>query len=308
VLRGAAAPDVARNLLPPIMRAHRHRHRLVGLIAGLALAGVIGAGSGAMVLLSGAYNTAATRQHFAVTHWMLEQGLRFSVGQAADAVEPPPLGDAAQLRLGAACFSAHCVQCHGGPGVAPEPFALGMLPAPTSLAQSGRDWSAQELYWLVSKGVRMTGMPAWEYRLSRESRWATVTFLQQLPRLSRPAYARLLGAAPAAGCGRATTLADVAPETDSDPDPRRTVIRQYACHACHSIDGVVGPPVEVGPPLAHWTSRRYVAGVLPNTRENLVRWIRDPQGVAPGTMMPDLGVSEEHAQEIASFLFSQGPP
>ena len=81
-----------------------------------------------------------------------------------------------------------------------------------------------------------------------------------------------------------------------------------ACHACHRIEGLVGPDVRVGPPLEDWASRGYVAGVLPNTPENLVRWIRDPQKVAPGTLMPDLGVTEAHARIIASFLFYPAQP
>jgi hypothetical protein len=36
-----------------------------------------------------------------------------------------------------------------------------------------------------------------------------------------------------------------------------------------------------------------------------VRWIVDPAGVSPGTLMPDLGVTEAHAREMAAFLFAQ---
>ena len=287
--------------------AHRqlHWHRFIGLMAGLLLAALIGGAGGTVLLLSGAYNTAATKQHFALTHWVLEKGLRISVANAAGHIATPSLREPGMVKRGLACFAQHCVQCHGAPGEGPEGYALGMLPVPTNLAQSARDWQPRELYWLISKGIRMTGMPAWEYRLSAQSRWATVAFLGTLPLLSLPQYRELAQEAAGLPCPSATGMADVAPEEDSDPDRRRVVIRQYACHACHRIEGVVGPPVDIGPPLENWPARRYIAGVMPNTPENLVRWIRDPRAASPGTLMPDLDVSEAHAREIASFIFMQ---
>jgi cytochrome c1 len=161
---------------------------------------------------------------------------------------------------------------------------------------------------VISKGIRMTGMPAWEYRLSAASRWDTVAFLRAMPTLTAAGYASLEAASRPASCASARDLSDIAPEDDSDADPRRVVLRQYACHGCHRIDRLVGPAVDVGPPLRDWKRRKYIAGVLPNTPENLVRWIRDPDAVSPGTMMPDLGVTEAHAREIASFLFQPKRP
>ena len=45
----------------------------------------------------------------------------------------PPLDDPARLARGAACYRAHCVQCHGGPGVAPGPDGMSMQPLPGPL-------------------------------------------------------------------------------------------------------------------------------------------------------------------------------
>jgi cytochrome c1 len=42
--------------------------------------------------------------------------------------------------------------------------------------------------------------------------------------------------------------------------------------------------------------------MLPNTPENMVRWLREPQAVNPRSAMPDLGVSEGDARDIAAFL------
>lgn len=82
------------------------------------------------------------------------------------------------------------------------------------------------------------------------------------------------------------------------------LIRSYGCGTCHSIPGVRGADAMVGPPLISWSSRRYIAGLLPNTPENLVAWISSPQPFEPGTAMPDLGVSDEEARHITAYLFT----
>jgi cytochrome c1 len=68
------------------------------------------------------------------------------------------------------------------------------------------------------------------------------------------------------------------------------------------VPGVVGSDVQVGPPLLELWRRERIAGDLPNTAENLARWIREPQRLRPGSAMPDLGVSEAHAGRIAAYL------
>jgi mono/diheme cytochrome c family protein len=279
------------------------RNKLIGLAAGLSLAAVLGATTGGFVLLSGAYDTAATRQHFAFTHRLLEIGLRMSVRRSAAHIEPPDDQPLAALKNGAACYREHCVACHGAPGVAPDAYALGMLPVPTSLVQASRDWTQRELFWIVSKGVRMTGMPAWEYRLSADSRWATVAFLQSLPRLTAPGWKQLAAYTATTRCARSVTAADVIVDPDVAPDSGASYLRQYGCMACHRIEGLVGAPVDVGPPLSDWPRRHYIAGVIPNTPANLVRWIQAPEAVSPGSLMPDLGVPREHAERMAAFLF-----
>ena len=86
------------------------------------------------------------------------------------------------------------------------------------------------------------------------------------------------------------------------PSEGPLMLRQYACVGCHLIPGVTGSDTHVGPPLSGLADRATLAGRLPNTTDNLVRWIREPQAVKPGTAMPDMGVSEAHAREMAGYL------
>ena len=84
----------------------------------------------------------------------------------------------------------------------------------------------------------------------------------------------------------------------------KNALQQYACITCHVIPGVVGANNAVGPSLAGIGSRKYLAGVLPNTPENLVRWIRNPKAVDEKTAMPALDVSGQDAIDIAAYLYS----
>jgi hypothetical protein len=57
-----------------------------------------------------------------------------------------------------------------------------------------------------------------------------------------------------------------------------------------------------GPPLWAMADRGYIGGVLPNTQSDMVRWIRNPPAVKPRTLMPNLGVTESDARDIAAYL------
>jgi cytochrome c len=83
------------------------------------------------------------------------------------------------------------------------------------------------------------------------------------------------------------------------------LITQYGCGACHSIPGIVGADAMAAPPLDHFYQRTYIAGRLTNTLDNLINWIQNPQEIEPGTAMPDLGVSETEARDMAAYLYHQ---
>jgi cytochrome c2 len=89
---------------------------------------------------------------------------------------------------------------------------------------------------------------------------------------------------------------------EGDADNGRLLLRQFGCGRCHVIPGVAAAEGRVGPPLSGVARRAYLAGLLPNTPQNLARWIRDPQSVDPRTAMPDLSVSEAHARDIVAYL------
>lgn len=81
-------------------------------------------------------------------------------------------------------------------------------------------------------------------------------------------------------------------------------IRAYGCGSCHTIPGVAGARGLVGPPLTAMADRAYIAGIVPNTPQQMVDWIRNPKAVDDRTAMPTLGVSEAEARDIAAYLFT----
>lgn len=90
--------------------------------------------------------------------------------------------------------------------------------------------------------------------------------------------------------------------TGGDADRGHDVIAEHGCAACHDIPGVRAPGGLVGPPLGGFARRTFIAGELPNTPENLVRWIQHPHRIEPHTAMPELGLTEKEARDVAAYL------
>jgi len=104
-------------------------------------------------------------------------------------------------------------------------------------------------------------------------------------------------------CSR-DALREAAELTGGNPHRGQVAIRQHGCSSCHTIPGVPGADGLVGPPLAGIASRVYIAGELPNTPANLIRWIRMPKAVDPHTAMPNMGITESEARDIAGYLYT----
>jgi cytochrome c len=93
--------------------------------------------------------------------------------------------------------------------------------------------------------------------------------------------------------------------SEANLDNGRQLIASYGCGSCHTIPGVPGADSMAAPPLEHFYERTYIAGRLQNTWANLILWIQAPQSVEPDTAMPNLGVSETEARDIAAYLYHE---
>ncbi|MBI2954427.1 MAG: c-type cytochrome [Chloroflexi bacterium] len=119
-----------------------------------------------------------------------------------------------------------------------------------------------------------------------------------------PTGAAAPAASPTAGAAAQVTSPTAAAKTQAAGNPQQgqQAIGRYGCGSCHTIPGVPNANGTTAPSLAGVGSRQQIAGVLPNTPDNMARWIQDPQAVKSGTRMPSMGVTESDARDIAAYL------
>lgn len=106
------------------------------------------------------------------------------------------------------------------------------------------------------------------------------------------------------GCVGGKTTNVYAAYTGGSAQRGTKLIEQYRCGACHVIPGIHGANGMLGPPLLWFSRRTFIAGEVPNKPENLVRWIQSPKSIEPGTAMPELGLSEQEARDVAAYLYT----
>lgn len=274
----------------------------------------------------GGYNVSALAQHTAPVYRLLQFAMVRSAKVRSGDIIIPDLHQLDWQQEGLTLYEQHCRQCHGAPGIAPDGFALGMMPGPTAIASIARERDPDHIYWVVEQGIKMSGMPAWEYRLSNRQIWLIVALVKKIPELTVDEYLVLREQAGIKKSGNQENTADdnsknaggtnnksaiPLEKITDDPAPEANVVqsglnalRQYNCSSCHLIPGISAARNHVGPPLGGVTRRAYIAGLLKNTDENLIQWIRFPRKVDADSAMPDLGVSEKHAREMVAYFYS----
>ncbi len=126
--------------------------------------------------------------------WLLAGGLGLAAAGVVVALPPlaveayptsyrrPPVAyTAASLARGDARYREHCARCHGPAGAGDGPEAAG-LPVPPGDLRGPRTVrrTAGELFWLISRGAPVAGMPAFESRLAEAERWDLVNYVRAL--------------------------------------------------------------------------------------------------------------------------------
>jgi cytochrome c1 len=106
------------------------------------------------------------------------------------------------------------------------------------------------------------------------------------------------------GCSDGRALPAYPVHTGGSAGRGAQVIATKNCGSCHTIPGIQGAAGVVGPPLFFFSRRTFIAGQMPNTPENLVQWVRSPQSVVPKTAMPNLGLTDQQARDVAAYLYT----
>lgn len=142
-------------------------------------------------------------------------------------------------------------------------------------------------------------------------RWMQAAELRSAARLER--MQRLARLAPAlclfallGGCKDDALERTARADVDFGGNPANGVrqIASIGCGSCHIIPGVTGAVGLVGPPLNHMGRRVFIAGLLRNTPDNMMLWLRNPQQIVPGNAMPNMGLNESQARDITAYLYT----
>jgi cytochrome c553 len=208
----------------------RHDYRLMFRAGGVLLLLI------AAVVMTGVYNVSARSGHFGVTAWFLHFAMRQSARTYSAGIEVPELDARDRVIRGATHFAVACAPCHGAPGDRSLNVADFMTPPAPRLGPLIDDWRLRELFWVVERGIKYTGMPAWPTPVRPDEVWDVVAFLRVLPRLDADGYRSI------AFAGGATPLT-------GGPYPAFDAALAE-CAMCHGYDGLgragAGFPVLAG--------------------------------------------------------------
>jgi cytochrome c oxidase subunit 2 len=91
---------------------------------------------------------------------------------------------------------------------------------------------------------------------------------------------------------------------DSAAAAGRRAFLGTACISCHTVGGTVATG-RYGPDLTHLMSRETIgAGVAPNTRDRLRAWVRNPDDLKHGVLMPAMQLDDEQLDQLVEYLLT----
>jgi mono/diheme cytochrome c family protein len=300
------------NIITERLTVSRRQLVVKTAIATILGATVLAALGGFVFMWAGLYYIAASKPHIPPVRWALETGRTRSVIFHSRTLRAPALRDATLIQDGFALYRTQCEVCHGAPGIARQQIGLGIQPTPPPLVDAVQRWTAPQIYWILTHGLKMSGMPGFAVRLDERQRWAIVAFLFRIPTLTPTEYSNWIEAVQPDTDRQSVEwlseddlgLAQLAAE--GDPARGRIQLRAYGCNGCHVIPGAGSGTV--GPPLDRFAERHYIAGSLVNAPRQLVEWIVAPETFRPDTAMPNLGVTQQDALDMAAYLYKFGAP
>jgi len=56
------------------------------------------------------------------------------------------------------------------------------------------------------------------------------------------------------------------------------------------------------PSLVNFAQKPLIAGKVPNTRENLQKWLKKPSSIKKGTKMPNIGLTDEEIELLIEYI------
>jgi len=94
------------------------------------------------------------------------------------------------------------------------------------------------------------------------------------------------------------------PVEDGQARAGRDLFFATSCINCHAIKQTTANG-KFGPDLTHLMSRQTLgSGVVTNTRKNLRAWVRDPQHIKPGALMPNMQLTDDELDQVVDYLLT----
>jgi mono/diheme cytochrome c family protein len=110
---------------------------------------------------------------------------RYAIRATSHPRQNPVAATPDNLAEGMAHFADHCASCHGNDGSGNTELGRGLYPkAPDMRLTATQELTDGELFEIIDKGVRFTGMPAWGTGSAESdlATWKLVAFIRNLPR------------------------------------------------------------------------------------------------------------------------------
>jgi mono/diheme cytochrome c family protein len=102
---------------------------------------------------------------------------------------PANIKDSSLILLGFKHYDEMCTGCHGAPGEKAGEMAKGLYPKPPELFKHTEEDDAQEFFWIIKNGIKMTSMPAYGPTHDDQKIWAITAFVtQKLAKMSPEEY------------------------------------------------------------------------------------------------------------------------
>src|SRR4029079_8165093 len=154
------------------------------VVAILVLAGIV-ALAGAAAFVSGGISA---RQSPGAIELAVAPKLRsLAIRREAREQKSPVSDSPAVIKEGMEHFADHCAICHGNDGSGNTEMGRGLYPkVPDMRLDATQSLTDGELFYIIERGVPLTGMPAWGtgHAEGAESSWHLVDFIRHLPKIT----------------------------------------------------------------------------------------------------------------------------
>ena len=106
----------------------------------------------------------------------------WSEGNSRGLQNPLPATDA-NIIEGATLYLNHCAGCHGIPSNPDSNFQQSFYPPAPGFFRQMPDMTDSSTFYVMKRGIRWTGMPAWDRTLTDTQIWRIVLFFDNMHKL-----------------------------------------------------------------------------------------------------------------------------